>query len=91
MIDDADVPKFIHSINLCEVFYNLLRHQGAEEADQAMNDLAALGIMQRHGLALGDACGVALARRLDADFITADHPEMEPVQAAGLGGIIFIR
>ena len=113
LIDDADVPQYIHAVNLCEIFYNLLRRQGMDAAENGLADLKALGIIERHdsdgafwrdvavllvtqrtgghGLAFGDACGLALARRLDADFITADRAEMEPIEAAELCGVVFIR
>lgn len=58
-------------------------------------DVAALVAKYRSGkgnrLALGDACGVALARRLNADFVTADHGELDVVKADGAARIIFIR
>ena len=43
------------------------------------------------GLPLGDALGVALARRLDAEFVTSDRGEIEPLERAGLCRVIFIR
>ena len=42
-------------------------------------------------LALGDACGRALARRLNDEFVTADRTEIEPLQNAGLVKVAFIR
>ncbi len=42
-------------------------------------------------VSLADCMGLALARRLDADFITTDRHEMEPLAAAGVARIIFIR
>ena len=42
-------------------------------------------------LALGDAFGIALARRLSADFVTADHHEIEVLQQAKVCRAIFIR
>lgn len=42
-------------------------------------------------LALGDAFGVALARRLNADFVTADRGELEAVSSAQSCRINFIR
>jgi len=42
-------------------------------------------------LALGDAFGLALARRLDADFVTADRHELEPLAEKGIARITFIR
>jgi len=41
--------------------------------------------------ALGDCFGLALARRIGADFATADHHELDPVDTAGVCGFIFIR
>ena len=57
-------------------------------------DVASLIATQRGAgfrLALGDACGLALARREGADFYTSDRTELEPVQAAGLCAVTFIR
>ncbi len=42
-------------------------------------------------LALGDAFGLALSRRLGAPFVTADQSEVAPMQAAGFGVALFIR
>jgi PIN domain nuclease of toxin-antitoxin system len=42
-------------------------------------------------LALGDACGLALARRMGADFVSADRAELEAVHRSGLANVIFIR
>ena len=42
-------------------------------------------------LALGDALGVALARRLGVPFVTADHGELDTLEAAGVCEFIFIR
>lgn len=57
-------------------------------------DVATVISTQRragHNLALGDACGVALARREDADFCTSDRGELTHVAAAGLCRVTFIR
>jgi PIN domain nuclease of toxin-antitoxin system len=118
LLEDADVPKLAHAVNLCEVFYDFLARgaaetASAETASEAISDLFSLGIEERgdsdgpfwrdvatviatqrrsgHRLALGDAWGVALARRLDADFVTADRGELEAVAAAGLCRVTFIR
>ncbi len=113
LLDDADVPKHAHAVNLVEVFYDALREHDAAKAEATIAGFAAAGIMERgdmdgafwrdvatvittqrtagHRLALGDAFGVALARRLDADFVTADRGELEAVAAAGLCRVTFIR
>lgn len=45
----------------------------------------------KSSLPLGDALGVALARRLDAEFITSDKHEIEPLHQANLVKAVFIR
>lgn len=42
-------------------------------------------------LALGDAFGIALSRRLDADFVTADRHEIEALANANICRAVFIR
>jgi PIN domain nuclease of toxin-antitoxin system len=113
LLDDADVPKFAHAVNLCEVFYDALKSTDVTGAEVSMAALRDEGIVERndmdaafwrdvatliaqqraagHRLALGDAFGVALARREDADFVTADRAELESMQAAGIARITFIR
>lgn len=46
---------------------------------------------QKPRLALGDAFGVALARRLGGEFVTADRAEIEPMHAVGFCRATFIR
>ena len=58
------------------------------------HDMAALIAARKRQskpLALGDAFGVALARRESADFVTADRGELEGVREAGACRISFIR
>ena len=62
--------------------------------DAFWQDAAALVAAQRgQGLQLaqGDAFGLALARRENADFYTADRHELTSVAASGLASIVFIR
>ncbi len=119
LLEDADVPKFVHSANLCEVFHQTWRYEeergrsGRLGAEEAIFDIRSAGVLERAdmdgalwrdagelialrrlagaSLPLGDALGVALARRLDAQFVTADHAEIEPLRAAGLVDVVFIR
>jgi len=42
-------------------------------------------------VSLADCCGLALSRRLDAEFLTADRHELAPLFAAQIARIIFIR
>jgi PIN domain nuclease of toxin-antitoxin system len=113
LLEEADVPKFIHAANLCEVFHLLMRSDGRAFAEETVRDFARLGITERGdmdgalwrdaasliaarrlagaSLPLGDALGVALARRLGAEFVTADRHELEALEDAGEADFIFIR
>ena len=42
-------------------------------------------------ISLADCCGLALARRLDAEFVTADHHEMDVLKSANIAKIRFFR
>ncbi|MBI3947295.1 MAG: PIN domain-containing protein [Armatimonadetes bacterium] len=44
-----------------------------------------------YAVALPDCCGLALALRVGGTFVTADHKELDPVDAAGVCPIRFIR
>ena len=46
---------------------------------------------QKPRLALGDAFGLALSRRLNVEFVTADQSEIVPMQVAGFCRALFIR
>ena len=44
-----------------------------------------------HKMSLGDTFGVALARRLNCEFVSTDHHELDAVAAAGVCKVNFIR
>lgn len=54
-------------------------------------DLIAARRIAGASLALGDALGIALARRLDVPFVTAEHGELDALDAAGVCEFIFVR
>ena len=57
-------------------------------------DAASLIAQRRiagRSLALGDALGIALARRLSVPFVTADHGELDALELAGICDFIFVR
>lgn len=110
----SGAPCYAHAVNLCEVFYDVLRATDATRAESEIALLTAAGIEERNDLdgifwrdmagliviyrsgkgnrlALGDAFGVILARRLDASFVTADRGELEAVAADNAAKIVFIR
>jgi predicted nucleic acid-binding protein len=42
-------------------------------------------------ISLADCCAAALARRLSGELVSADHHELDPLAAAGVISIRFIR
>ena len=42
-------------------------------------------------ISLADCCGLALARRLGAPFVTADHHELDVLKAANVAQVRFFR
>ncbi len=45
----------------------------------------------KHQMSLGDTFGIALARRLNCEFVSTDHHELDAVHAAGICKVLFIR
>jgi len=83
---------------VAEAAIGQLKAAGVEERadlDGAFwRDVAVLIAGQRaQGLQLaqGDAFGLALARREDADFYTSDRHELEAIAKDGMVSIVFIR
>ncbi len=48
-------------------------------------------LRERFRMSMADAFGLTLAARLGAEFLTADHHELDPVAAAGAARIRFFR
>jgi predicted nucleic acid-binding protein len=46
---------------------------------------------QAHRMSWCDGFGIALARRLSADFVSSDHHELDPVNESGAYVITFFR
>lgn len=99
----------IHVINLCEVYYDLIRRSYLEKANSVENIVEAAGfeisaalpsrLWQQAGrlkaqlrrISLADCFAMALALEEQGILVTADHHEFDPVAAAGLCRINFIR
>jgi PIN domain nuclease of toxin-antitoxin system len=87
-----------HGPAVAEAVIANLKADGVEERNDMdaafWRDVATLIATQRAAgehLALGDAFGLALARREGGDFYTADRHELEAVAKAGLCAVTFIR
>jgi len=107
-LSDPDNTCFAHAINLCEVYYDFHRDAGEAAAIGAIDDLKALGIIERNDLdealwkdagklkargkiSLADCFSIALTNRIGGTLLTSDHHEMDPIAAAGICSITFIR
>ncbi len=113
LLDDADVPRYVHAANLCELLHLVWRSDGQAVAEATVAEFVWLGVQERTdmdgelwrdaasliaarriagaSLALGDALGIALARRLNVPFVTAEHGELDALDAAGVCEFIFVR
>src|ERR1041385_6997936 len=49
-VSGGGVSSLAHTINLCEVYYDFWRIGGQAAADSALNDLKALGVIERNDL-----------------------------------------
>jgi PIN domain nuclease of toxin-antitoxin system len=109
LVDDTELCM-AHAINLCEVYYKLVRYTDEEEVRSAIQDLLeAKGLavredldeafwldVGRHKAAMGsvplaDCFVVTLANRTEAEVVTADHPDFDPIEEEGICQVRFIR
>jgi predicted nucleic acid-binding protein len=60
----------------------------SNDFDDALWKQAGL-IKGAHRLSLADAIGLALTLRLQGEFVTSDHHELDPIAAAGVCPINF--
>jgi hypothetical protein len=59
--------------------------------DQAFwQDVARLKAVQKK-VSLADCCAITLTNRVGGTLLTSDHHELDPVAAAGICNITFIR
>lgn len=102
-------PRFIHALNMVEVFYHVSRGADVLAARATLQRFALGGLVERPDLdplfredvaqlkadwrrvSLADCCGLALARRLGAEFVSADHNELDVLDAAGVCRFRFFR
>ncbi len=71
-----------------------LRDQGLvvrEELDEAFWREVGQHKASVSSIPLADCFVVALANRLDADAMTADHPDFDPIAENGICRVAFIR
>jgi len=109
LVDDTELCM-AHAINLCEVYYKLVRYTDEEEVRSAIQDLLkAKGLVVREDLdeafwldvgrhkavmgsvPLADCFVVTLANRTEAEVVTADHPDFDPIEEQGICRVRFIR
>ena len=98
----------LHSIQICEVFYDQLRRGMVDDSGSLEAMLTAAGfelLTDTHDLwpvagrfkaqirrvSLADCFAMALTLREGGSLVSTDHHELDPVQAAGLCPIHFVR
>ncbi len=97
----------IHITNLCEVYYNYLRSDGADKAEEAWQKATTiLGVIEKseaqflkrvghwkvtYALPLGDAFAAATAEDNAAPLITTDRNDFSAIESAGALQIIWLR
>lgn len=99
----------IHAVNVCEIYYDLLRRDDVRSADSLEDFLQAGGLeiyaalppdlwreagrikAELGRLSLADCFAMALTLQESGVLVTSDHREFDPIAAAGLCPIHFIR
>ncbi|MCC7429838.1 PIN domain-containing protein [bacterium] len=98
---------FIHAVNLCEVYYDFLKEkQSVANFLTDVSKLGIIirydldnlfwmqvGILKEkiRKISFADCFGIALANKLNASLLTADHHELEKVEKMQLCSIEFFR
>lgn len=104
--DDRNVLA-MHSVNLCEVYYNYLRSDGLEKAGEAWTKASEIlrivekvdpQFMKRvgrwkvdHDLPLGDAFAAATAEENGCPLVTTDHNHFGAAEESGALQIAWLR
>lgn len=98
---------FIHVMNLCEIYYDLLRRK-VELANTLELALRAAGFQiaafgstpwrkagrlkaELRRVSLADCFAVTLARELDGEIVSCDRHELGPLHQAGVCRCLFLR
>ncbi len=81
-------------IDAAESLVQDLRDQGLvvrKDLDEAFWRVVGLHKASIGSIPLADCFVVALANRLGAEAVTADHPDFDPIAERGLCRVVFIR
>lgn len=97
----------IHTANLCEVYYDYLRSDGLEKAEEAWTKAGEIlsiitsidpQFMKRvgrwkvdHNLGFADAFAAATAEENACPLVTTDHNDFGRVEQAGALQIVWLR
>jgi len=106
LLDERNILA-MHTVNLCEVYYNYLRSDGLEKAEEAWaraNEILRIlnkidgQFMKRvgrwkvnHNLPLGDAFAASTAEENACPLITTDHNDFRGVEEAAALQIVWLR
>lgn len=107
LVSDPANRCFLHVVNLCEVYYDLLRRK-VRLSNSLEIALCATGIRiapfdttpwrkigrlkaNLRRLSLADCCAVALAIELGGEVVSCDRHELGPLHEAGICRCLFLR
>ena len=107
LLEDPRNVLAIHSVNLCEIYYNYLRSDSVEIAEQAWEKTTQMcAVIDRLddqfvkrvarwkgvvGLGLGDAFAAATAEEYACQLVTTDHRDFDPIDQSGQLKIFWLR
>jgi uncharacterized protein with PIN domain len=107
LLADEENVLAVHVTNLCEVYYNYLRSDGIDKAEEAWQRASGmLGVIEKsdanfmkrvgrwkvdYTLPLGDAFASAAAEENACPLVTTDHNDFDAIEAAGVLQIVWLR
>ena len=84
----------LHDVLVARRMMAALQNDGVQtrtDLDETICEDAAQIKAEWRRVSLADCFGVALSRRLNADFLTTDRSELTKLESAGIARITFIR
>lgn len=109
LLQDPANRCLIHAVNICEIYYDMIRRSGEARASSLEKVLEGSGFELRDTLpsalwrlagklkaelrrvSLADCFAMALTLQEKGRLVTTDHHEFDPIAAADICPIYFIR
>ena len=96
----------VHVLNLCEVYYDLLRRTSSSDAEKWLRKITNLLTVvydmdfwreagkykaELRRISLADCFCMTLAVKSGGTVVTSDHHEFDKIKAEGIASVLFIR